>query len=79
MLLDNTVLNVAIPSLTRELDAATADIQWMINAYSLVQSGLLLTAGSAADRYGRKKMLVAGLALFGIGSLAAASRRPPPS
>ncbi|MGW2490188.1 MFS transporter [Streptomyces sp. NPDC001606] len=72
VLLDNTVLNVAIPSLTRELHAATSDIQWMINAYSLVQSGLLLTAGSAADRYGRKKMLVAGLALFGIGSLTAA-------
>ncbi|MFD5750551.1 MFS transporter [Streptomyces sp. NPDC127033] len=71
VLLDNTVLNVAIPSLTRELDASTADIQWMINAYSLVQSGLLLTAGSAADRYGRKKMLVAGLTLFGIGSLVA--------
>ncbi|MEU9474213.1 MFS transporter [Streptomyces sp. NPDC048191] len=71
VLLDNTVLNVAIPSLTRELHAATSDIQWMINAYSLVQSGLLLTAGSAADRYGRKKMLVAGLALFGTGSLAA--------
>ena len=71
VLLDNTVLNVAIPSLTRELHAATSDIQWMINAYSLVQSGLLLSAGSAADRYGRKKMLVAGLALFGIGSLAA--------
>ncbi|WP_189952764.1 MFS transporter [Streptomyces alanosinicus] len=71
VLLDNTVLNVAIPSLTHELHAATSDIQWMINAYSLVQSGLLLTAGSAADRYGRKKMLVAGLALFGTGSLAA--------
>ncbi|MER5520125.1 MFS transporter [Streptomyces sp. NPDC002763] len=71
VLLDNTVLNVAIPSLTRELHAATADIQWMINAYSLVQSGLLLTAGSAADRYGRKKMLITGLVLFGVGSLAA--------
>lgn len=71
VLLDNTVLNVAIPSLTRELDAATSDIQWMINAYSLVQSGLLLTAGSAADRYGRKKMLLAGLSLFGVGSLVA--------
>ncbi|MFI0998329.1 MFS transporter [Streptomyces galbus] len=71
VLLDNTVLNVAIPSLTRELDASTSDIQWMINAYSLVQSGLLLTAGSAADRYGRKKMLIAGLALFGAGSLVA--------
>ncbi|MFM9694737.1 MFS transporter [Streptomyces europaeiscabiei] len=71
VLLDNTVLNVAIPSLTEELGAATSDIQWMINAYSLVQSGLLLTAGSAADRYGRKKMLIAGLVLFGIGSLTA--------
>ncbi|MEU2668571.1 MFS transporter [Streptomyces sp. NPDC007164] len=71
VLLDNTVLNVAIPSLTQELDASTADVQWMINAYSLVQSGLLLTAGSSADRYGRKKMLIAGLALFGIGSLVA--------
>ncbi|PJN02483.1 MFS transporter [Streptomyces sp. CB01201] len=71
VLLDNTVLNVAIPSLTTSLGASTADIQWMINAYSLVQSGLLLTAGSSADRYGRKKMLAAGLALFGIGSLVA--------
>ncbi|MDX3831529.1 MFS transporter [Streptomyces europaeiscabiei] len=71
VLLDNTVLNVAIPSLTEELGAGTSDIQWMINAYSLVQSGLLLTAGSAADRYGRKKMLIAGLVLFGIGSLMA--------
>ncbi|GAB1336542.1 MFS transporter [Streptomyces sp. E-15] len=71
VLLDNTVLNVAIPSLTRELHATTSDIQWMINAYSLVQSGLLLTAGSAADRYGRKKLLMAGLALFGAGSLVA--------
>ncbi len=71
VLLDNTVLNVAIPSLTTELDASTADVQWMINAYSLVQAGLLLTAGSSADRYGRKKMLVVGLALFGVGSLVA--------
>ncbi|MFF7440064.1 DHA2 family efflux MFS transporter permease subunit [Streptomyces sp. NPDC008122] len=71
VLLDNTVLSVAIPSLTSELHASTTDIQWMINAYSLVQSGLLLTAGNAADRYGRKKMLAAGLALFGLGSLAA--------
>jgi EmrB/QacA subfamily drug resistance transporter len=71
VLLDNTVLSVAIPSLTSELHASTSDIQWMINAYSLVQSGLLLTAGNAADRYGRKKLLAAGLALFGLGSLAA--------
>ncbi|WP_395361705.1 MFS transporter [Streptomyces sp. YH02] len=71
VLLDNTVLSVAIPSLTSELHATTTDIQWMINAYSLVQSGLLLSAGNAADRYGRKKLLAIGLALFGLGSLAA--------
>ncbi|SEE67821.1 drug resistance transporter, EmrB/QacA subfamily [Streptomyces sp. 2112.3] len=71
VVLDNTVLNVAIPSLTEELGATTADVQWMINAYSLVQSGLLLTAGNSADRYGRKKMLIVGLALFGAASLGA--------
>lgn len=71
VILDNTILNVAIPSLTQELDATTADVQWMINAYALVQSGLLLTAGNAADRWGRKKMLMSGLAMFGAASLAA--------
>ncbi|MGW0859195.1 MFS transporter [Streptomyces sp. NPDC002690] len=77
VLLDNTVLNVAIPSLTEELGASAAQVQWMINAYSLVQSGLLLTAGSASDRYGRKKMLLAGLAVFGAGSLVAAFSQDP--
>ncbi|MFG1780435.1 MFS transporter [Micromonospora sp. NPDC049051] len=71
VVLDNTVLTVAIPVLTTELAASTADVQWMINAYALVQCGLLLTAGSAADRYGRRRMLLAGLVLFGLGSLAA--------
>ncbi|WP_326698758.1 MFS transporter [Streptomyces sp. NBC_01754] len=71
VLLDNTVLNVAIPSLNKELGASTTQVQWMINAYSLVQSGLLITAGSASDRYGRRKMLAIGLTLFGIGSLLA--------
>lgn len=72
VLLDNTILNLAIPSLTRDLGATTADIQWMINAYALVLSGLLLTAGSLSDRYGRKKALLFGLVLFGIGSTVAA-------
>ncbi len=71
VVLDNTVLNVAIPALSTELGATTADIQWIINAYALVQSGLLLTAGGAADRYGRRRMLLAGMVLFGAGSLAA--------
>ncbi|MFE2226256.1 MFS transporter [Streptomyces kronopolitis] len=77
VVLDNTVLNVAIPSLTGELGATTADVQWMINAYSLVQSGLLLTAGNAADRYGRKKMLATGLVLFGLASFGAALAQSP--
>ncbi|MEU5961057.1 MFS transporter [Micromonospora parva] len=71
VVLDNTVLTVAVPVLTTELGASTAEVQWMINAYALVLSGLLLTAGSAADRYGRRRMLLAGLVLFGAGSLAA--------
>ncbi|WP_435604708.1 MFS transporter [Streptomyces sp. bgisy130] len=77
VILDNTVLNVAIPSLTGDLGASTADVQWMINAYSLVQSGLLLTAGNSADRYGRKKMLAVGLVLFGVASLGAALAQSP--
>ncbi|MFJ9037068.1 MFS transporter [Streptomyces sp. NPDC102406] len=71
VILDNTILNVAVPTLTDDLGATTADIQWIINAYVLVQAGLLLTAGAAADRYGRKRLLLAGLAVFGAGSLAA--------
>ncbi|WP_416905510.1 MFS transporter [Micromonospora echinospora] len=73
VVLDNTVLTVAVPALTRDLNASTADIQWVINAYALVQSGLLLTAGSVVDRYGRRRMLLAGLVLFGLASLAAAA------
>ncbi|MER6302757.1 MFS transporter, partial [Kitasatospora sp. NPDC001539] len=68
---DNTVLNVAVPTLGRALDADTADIQWIVNAYSLVQAGLLLPAGAAADRYGRRRLLIIGLLVFGGGSLVA--------
>jgi EmrB/QacA subfamily drug resistance transporter len=77
VMIDNTVLNVAIPSLNRDLGASTADVQWMVNAYSLVQSGLLLAAGSAADRYGRRRALILGLGLFGLGSAASAFSRTP--
>jgi EmrB/QacA subfamily drug resistance transporter len=71
VVLDNTVLNVAIPSISERLAASTADVQWMVNAYSLAQAGLLLAAGAAADRYGRRRLLRAGLAVFAAGSLAA--------
>src|SRR5262245_61145262 len=70
--LDNTVLNVAIPSLIRDLGATTSQIQWIVDGYTLVFAGLLLTAGSIGDRFGRKGALAAGLAIFTVGSAASA-------
>ena len=72
VVLDNTILNVAVPTLAVRLGAGTADIQWMINAYVLTLAGLLITAGSMADRFGRKRSVLFGLVVFGLGSLAAA-------
>jgi EmrB/QacA subfamily drug resistance transporter len=66
--LDNTVLNIALPTLAAELDASAGQLQWMVDAYILLFAGLLLVAGALSDRYGRRLMLVAGLAVFGIGS-----------
>jgi EmrB/QacA subfamily drug resistance transporter len=70
--LDNTVLNVALPTLQRDLHASTTQLQWIIDAYVLVFAGMLLTCGSLGDRKGRKGSLTTGLALFGTGSLLAA-------
>ncbi|MET9573120.1 MFS transporter [Streptomyces virginiae] len=67
--LDNTVLNVALPSMRRELDASVAGLQWTIDAYTLVLASLLMLMGSTADRIGRRKVFVAGLLAFGLGSL----------
>ncbi|MFD3546363.1 MFS transporter [Streptomyces sp. NPDC058655] len=67
--LDNTVLNVALPSMRRDLDASVAGLQWSIDAYTLVLASLLMLAGSTADRIGRRKVFVAGLVLFTLGSL----------
>src|SRR5829696_7980634 len=64
VIIGNTALNVAIPTLARELDASTTDLQWMVDAYSLVFAGLLFTAGTIGDRFGRKGTLQAGLLLF---------------
>src|ERR1700712_5395357 len=69
--LDNTVLNVALPTLSRDLHASTSQLQWIVDGYQLVFAGLLFTAGSLADRFGRKGMLQLGLVVFGIGTLAA--------
>ena len=58
---DNTILNVALPTLVRDLHATTSDLQWIVDAYVLVFAGLLLTAGSLGDRFGRKGALQAGM------------------
>jgi EmrB/QacA subfamily drug resistance transporter len=70
--LDNTILNVALPTLVRDLGASTSQLQWIVDAYTLVFAGLLLTAGSLSDRYGRRTALAAGLLIFGMGSVASA-------
>ncbi|MEU7767710.1 MFS transporter [Nocardia sp. NPDC049190] len=77
LMLDGTVLNLAIPSLIRELDATPSDVQWILDAYVLVFAGLLLTAGSLSDRFGRRRMLITGLAVFGVSSLAAVLATEP--
>jgi len=70
--LDNTILNVALPTLVRELGATASQLQWMVDAYVLVFAGLLLTMGALGDRFGRKLALNIGLVLFGLSSIAAA-------
>lgn len=72
IVMDNTILNVAIPSLITDLGASNSEIQWIIDSYVLVFAGLLLTTGSLSDRFGRKGALQIGIVLFGVGSAAAA-------
>ncbi|BAC73360.1 MFS transporter [Streptomyces avermitilis] len=67
--LDNTVLNVALPSMQKELHASVAGLQWTIDAYTLVLASLLMLAGSTADRIGRRRVFRTGLVLFTIGSV----------
>jgi EmrB/QacA subfamily drug resistance transporter len=71
VVLGNTVLNIALPTLVRDLGASDQQLQWMVDAYSLVFAGLLFTGGALGDRFGRKGMLNAGLVVFGLGSLTA--------
>jgi MFS family permease len=68
----NTSLNVGLPSLARSLQATASQLQWIVDAYSLVFAGFLLTAGSLGDRYGRKGALNVGLVIFGLASAGAA-------
>ncbi|MEU8133441.1 MFS transporter [Streptodolium elevatio] len=68
--LDNTILNVALPSIGRDLGASVSGLQWATDAYTLVLAGLLMPAGSTADRIGRRRVFRTGLIVFAIGSLA---------
>src|ERR1700749_3773490 len=68
--LDTTIVNVALPSLVRQLHASNSQLQWVVDAFNLVFAGSVLVMGSLSDRFGRKGMLLAGLSVFGAASLA---------
>ncbi|MFI6844925.1 MFS transporter [Kitasatospora sp. NBC_00085] len=71
LVIDSMALTVAVPSMTEDIGASTQDIQWILDSYVLVFAGLLLTSGSLGDRFGRRKVMIIGLLLFGAASLAA--------
>lgn len=75
--LDNTILNVALPSIVRDLHASSSELQWIVDAYAVVFAGLLLVGGSLGDRLGRKWVFMAGLVLFAAGSTASAFSGSP--
>ena len=67
--LDLTILNIALPSISAELHASTRDLQWIVDAYSLAFAAVMLPAGLAGDRFGRRRLLLTGLAVFGGASV----------
>src|SRR3954462_3927455 len=69
LLLDITIVNVALPDIQQSLGASLADLQWVIDAYALTLAALLLTAGSLADMYGRRRVFALGIGVFTAGSL----------
>ena len=76
IIVDNSILNVAIPTLVQQTSTRrNSQLQWMVDSYTLVFAGLLLTAGSLGDRFGRRGALQFGMAVFGLGSLALGARR----
>jgi EmrB/QacA subfamily drug resistance transporter len=77
IVMDNTILNVAIPSLVSELGATNSQLQWIVDGYTLVFAGLLLTTGSLGDKFGRKRALRVGIVVFAIGSTLSALSTTP--
>src|SRR5271155_5821605 len=73
VVVDNTIVNVALPTLSRHLGASTTSLQWIVDAYSLAFAGLLLAGGGIGDRLGRKGVMQVGLVFFGLFSAAAAA------
>ena len=71
-MLDNSILNVALPTIGRELHASTTALQWVTGAYAVVFGGLMLAFGAVADRFGRRRIMLIGLVLLGVASLATA-------
>ena len=69
LLLDITVVNVALPSIRKDLGASFTDLQWVVDAYALTLAALVLTAGSLADRLGRRRLFIVGLGIFSLASL----------
>ena len=74
VVLDNLVVNVALPSIHRDLGASIQALEWTVNAYVLAYAVLLLTGAALGDRFGRKRMFIAGIALFTASSAAARAR-----
>lgn len=68
--IDNTIMNVALPTLAREFHTTGSELQWIVDAYVLFWAGLLLTAGTLGDRFGRRRVLLIGLGMLGAGSIA---------
>src|SRR5215218_9877959 len=77
LLMDITVVNVALPSIRQDLGASFTDLQWVVDAYALTLAALVLTAGSLADRLGRRRLFAAGLAIFSVASLLCALAPDP--
>ena len=75
--IDGTIVNVALPTLVRDVDASSSELQWIVDAYTIVFASFLLIAGNTGDRLGRKRCFVIGLVIFGGGLVRVLARCPP--